>query len=150
MIIYGIGDLIAALSPNAVVLFIGWSFLEGIGSALMGPALISIIAGTYDGIQRTKALAVVSTMAGVAVAVGPLFGGVVTTFFSWRFGFGFELIIIAFVLIQHRKIKVFPKIASPKDLDLTGSVLHGRCPDSWSSQWTQRGNQLLYTYELIL
>lgn len=123
MIIYGIGDLIAALSPNAVVLFIGWSFLEGIGIALMGPALISIIAGTYDGIQRTKALAVVSTMAGVAVAVGPLFGGVVTTFFSWRFGFGFELIIIAFVLIQHRKIKVFPKIASPKDLDLTGSVL---------------------------
>ena len=82
MIIYGIGDLIAALSPNAMVLFIGWSFLEGIGSALMGPALISIIAGTYDGIHRTKALAVVRTMAGVAVAVGPLFGGVVTTFFS--------------------------------------------------------------------
>lgn len=123
IIIYGVGDLIAALSPNAMVLFIGWSLLEGIGSALMGPALISIITGTYDGIYRTKALAVVSTMAGVAVAIGPLFGGVVTTFFSWRFGFGFELIIIAFVLIQHRKIKDFPKIASRKDFDITGSVL---------------------------
>ena len=123
MIIYGIGDLIAAVSPNAAVLFIGWSLLEGIGSALMAPALISIITGTYDGIYRTKALALVSTMAGVAVAIGPLFGGVVTTFFSWRFGFGFELIIVAFVLIQHRKIKDFPKIASRKDLDLTGSVL---------------------------
>ena len=123
MVIYGVGDLTAALSPNALVLFIGWSLLEGIGSALMGPALISIVAGTYEGIQRTKALAVVSTMAGIAVAVGPLFGGVVTTFFSWRFGFGFELIIIAFVLIQYRKIEDFPRTASRKDLDLTGSVL---------------------------
>ena len=123
IIIYGIGDLIAALSPNAMILFTGWSLLEGIGSALMGPALISIITGTYEGIHRTKALAVVSTMAGVAVAIGPLFGGAVTTFFSWRFGFGFELIVVAFVLIQHRKIKDFPRIASRKDLDLTGSVL---------------------------
>ena len=123
IMIYAVGDLIAALSPNAMVLFIGWSLLEGIGSALMGPALISIITETYDGIYRTKALAVVSTMAGVAVAIGPLFGGVVTTFFSWRFGFGFELIIVAFVLIQYRKINDFPKIASRKDLDITGSVL---------------------------
>ena len=58
MMIYGVGDLIAALSPNAAILFIGWSLLEGIGSALMGPALISIIIGTYDGIYRTKALAI--------------------------------------------------------------------------------------------
>lgn len=123
IMIYGVGDLIAALSPNATVLFIGWSLLEGIGSALMGPALISIITGTYDGIYRTKALAVVSTMAGVAVAIGPLFGGVVTTFFSWRFGFGFELIIVAFVLIQYREIKDFRQIASPRDLDITGAVL---------------------------
>ena len=100
IIIYGVGDLMAALSPNAKVLFIGWSLLEGIGSALMAPALISIIIGTYDGIYRTKALAVVSTMAGAAVAIGPLFGGVVTSFFSWRFGFGFELIVIIFVLIR--------------------------------------------------
>ena len=89
----------------------------------MGPALISIIIGTYDGLYRTKALAVVSTMAGVAVAIGPLFGGVVTTFFSWRFGFGFELLIIAFILTQFRKITDFPKTASPKDLDITGSIL---------------------------
>ena len=123
IIIYGVGDLTAALSPNATVLFIGWSLLEGIGSALMAPALISIITGTYDGIYRTKALAIVSTMAGFAVAIGPLFGGVVTTFFSWRFGFGFELIIIAFVLTQYRKITDFPKTASGKDLDIIGSVL---------------------------
>jgi len=123
MIIYGVGDLIAAISPNVTALFTGWALLEGIGSALMGPALISIISGTYDGIQRTKALAVVSTMAGLAVAVGPLFGGFVTTFLSWRFGFGFELIIVIFVLINYRKIADFARTASRKDLDIVGSVL---------------------------
>ena len=123
MIFYGVGDLIAAICPDITALFIGWALLEGIGSALMGPALISIISGTYDGILRTRALAVVSTMAGLAIAVGPLFGGFVTTFLSWRFGFGFELIIVAFVLINYRKIADFPGTASLRDLDITGSVL---------------------------
>ena len=123
MMIYGVGDLIAAISPNVTALFTGWALLEGIGSALMGPALISIISGTYEGILRTKALAVVSTMAGIAVAVGPLFGGFVTTFLSWRFGFGFELLIVVFVLINYRKIADFSRTASRKDLDIAGSVL---------------------------
>ena len=123
MVVYGVGDLIAAISPDVTALFIGWAVLEGIGSALMGPALISIISGTYDGMMRTKALAVVSTMAGMAVAVGPLFGGFVTTFLSWRFGFGFELIVVAFVLINYRRIADFASTASWKDLDITGSIL---------------------------
>ena len=56
MIVYAAGDLTAAVSPNATVLFIGWSVLEGIGSALMSPAMISIVAETYSGTQRTRAL----------------------------------------------------------------------------------------------
>ena len=123
MMIYAIGDLTAAVSPNATVLFIGWSLLEGIGSALMGPAMISIVTETYSGTQRTRALAIVSTIAGVAVAVGPLFGGVVTTMLSWRYGFYFELIIIVFVLAFCRKITNFPGTAKLKDLDIMGCVL---------------------------
>ena len=123
MIVYAAGDLTAAVSPNATVLFIGWSVLEGIGSALMSPAMISIVAETYSGTQRTRALAIVSTIAGVAVAVGPLFGGVVTTMLSWRYGFYIELIIIAFVLAFCRKITDFPGTAKLKDLDIIGCVL---------------------------
>lgn len=118
-----IGDLTAAVSPNTTVLFIGWSLLEGIGSALMSPAMISIVTETYSGTQRTRALAVVSTIAGVAVAVGPLFAGAVTTMLSWRYGFYFELIIIAFVLVFCRKITDFPGTGKLKDLDFTGCVL---------------------------
>ena len=92
--IYGLGALIAALSQNALMLFIGWSLLEGIGGAFMTPAVVSIISGTYSGEKRTFALAISSAIVGIAAAIGPLFGGVVTTFLSWRYGFVFELLII--------------------------------------------------------
>ena len=122
-IIYGIGSLVAAISPNALILFLDWALLEGIGGALMSPTVSSIISGTYDGTRRTTALAVVGAIAGIAAAVGPIFGGVCTTYFSWRYGFAFELIVIAVVVIAYRKIPYFAKITSLKDLDITGSVL---------------------------
>ena len=84
-LIYGIGAIIAALSQNSAMLFIGWSLLEGIGGALMTPAIISIIIGTYDKNRRTFALAFASAIGGIAAAIGPMFGGFVTTFLSWRF-----------------------------------------------------------------
>ena len=93
-LVYGLGAFLASISPNAMILFIGWSLLEGIGGALMTPATISIISGTYSGDRRTTALAISSAIIGIAAAIGPLFGGVVTSFLSWRYGCVFELIII--------------------------------------------------------
>lgn len=122
-IIYGIGALIASLSQNSAMLFIGWSLLEGIGGALMTPATISIISGTYDGEKRTTTLAISSTIIGIAAAIGPLFGGVVTTFLSWRYGFVFELIIIILILISNNKIPEFKSSAKRSDLDITDSIL---------------------------
>ncbi|MCR5026189.1 MAG: MFS transporter [Methanobrevibacter sp.] len=120
---YGTGALIASLSQNALMLFFGWSLLEGIGGALMTPATISIISGTYDGEMRTTALAICSAIIGIAAAIGPLFGGVVTTFLSWRYGFVFELLIIAVIFVFRNKIPTFESTASMKDLDKTGSIL---------------------------
>lgn len=122
-IIYGVGSLVAAISPNATILFLGWALIEGIGGAMMSPAVISIISGTYDSSRRTTALAVVSAIAGIAAAIGPIFGGVCTTYFSWRYGFAFELIVIVIVVIAYRKIPYFARTTSPKDLDITGSIL---------------------------
>ena len=122
-LIYGLGALLASISPNAMILFIGWSLLEGIGGALMTPATISIISGTYSGDRRTTALAISSAIIGIAAAIGPLFGGVVTSFLSWRYGFVFELIIILIIFIFHNKIPNFEATASKKDLDLVGAIL---------------------------
>ena len=121
--LYGLGTFTAAISSSATMLFIGWSVIEGIAGALMLPATISIISGTYSGEKRTVALAIVGVMGAVAAAIGPLFGGVMTTFLSWRYGFGCELLIVFIILIMRNKIPDFAPTESRSDLDITGSII---------------------------
>ena len=105
------------------MLFIGWSVIEGIAGALMMPATVSIISGTYSGEKRTVALAIVGVMGAIAAAIGPLFGGVMTTFLSWRYGFACELIIVFIILLMQSKIPNFVPTESKSDLDITGALI---------------------------
>src|SRR3954463_1638118 len=102
--IYGTGSLITALSPNLTVLLIGWSLIEGIGAALVMPAIVSLIAAPYSGKQRALAFGIVGGIAGAAIAAGPLIGGWVTTEFSWRYVFAAEVVIVAVILLANRHI----------------------------------------------
>ena len=122
-IIYGFGTTTAAISPNTTVLFIGWALLEGVGGAMMSPGVIAIISGTYSGAQRTRALSISSAVIAISAGIGPLFGGVVTQFASWRLGFAIELVFVIMIIIFFKKIPYFSPIAERKDLDITGSVL---------------------------
>ncbi len=121
-LLFGIGALIASISFNSIMLFIGWSLLEGVGGALMTPATISIISSTYVNDRRTRALAVLSAMGGIAAAIGPIFGGFITTFISWRAGFVFELAIIVFIFAYSSRIKDFRPMAKT-NLDIVGAVM---------------------------
>ncbi len=121
--LYGVGTFTAAISSSATMLFIGWSVIEGIAGALMMPATISIISGTYSGEKRTVALAIVGVMGAIAAAIGPLFGGVMTTFLSWRYGFACELIIVFIILVMQSKIPNFVPTESKSDLDITGALI---------------------------
>ena len=121
--LYGVGTFTAAISSSATMLFIGWSVIEGIAGALMMPATISIISGTYSGEKRTVALAIVGVMGAIAAAIGPLFGGVMTTFLSWRYGFACELIIVFIILLMQSKIPNFIPTESKSDLDITGALI---------------------------
>jgi EmrB/QacA subfamily drug resistance transporter len=124
-VIYGIGAFIATLSLNSMMLFVGWSILEGVGSAFMIPAVISIITGSYLGEKRTFALGVRTAIAGGAAALGPLIGGFLTSFLSWRYGFALELAIVLLVLVLSRKIKHFPPTLDKSELDKLGILLSG-------------------------
>ena len=73
--IYGLGSFTTALSPNLTVLLIGWSLIEGLGAALVIPAIVSLIAATYSGRQRATAFGIIGGVAGAAIAAGPLIGG---------------------------------------------------------------------------
>src|SRR5215204_5038336 len=106
--VYGAGSLTTALSPNLGVLLFGWSLVEGIGAAMVMPAIVSLIAGIYSGAQRALAFGIVGGVAGAAIAAGPLIGGWVTTELSWRYVFAAEVVIVAVVLLLRGSLRGAP------------------------------------------
>ena len=121
--IYGLGSLTTALSPNLTVLLLGWSLVEGLGAALVIPAIVSLVAGTYSGKQRALAFGIVGGVAGAAVAAGPLIGGWVTTEFSWRYVFAGETVLVAVILVVRRRLPRSAAAARRPRLDLVGVAL---------------------------
>jgi EmrB/QacA subfamily drug resistance transporter len=122
-VIFGIGTVIATFSVNAPMLLLGWSILEGIGAALMTPAAVSIIIGSYGEDRSTTAMAIRTSFASAGAGFGPIIGGFLTTFFSWRWGFGLEFFIILIVLAFSRKLKTFPSSTNFSDLDIKGIII---------------------------
>ncbi|MET1017235.1 MAG: MFS transporter [Leifsonia flava] len=102
--IYALGSLITALSPNMAFLFLGWSIIEGLGAVLVIPAIAALIANNYEGAARVTAYAIIGAVSGAAVAAGPLIGGFVTTYLSWRYVFAGEVVIMAFVVLFSRVV----------------------------------------------
>ncbi|GAA5195517.1 MFS transporter [Microbacterium jejuense] len=107
-VVYGIGSLTTALSPNLTVLMLGWSLVEGLGAVLVIPAIAALAAINYTGRQRVVAFAVLGAVTGGAAAAGPLIGGLVTTYSSWRYVFVAEAVVMTLVLIVSGRIKDVP------------------------------------------
>ena len=123
LIIYACGSALTAASQTVAVLALGWSVLEGIGAALVFPALAALIAGNFEGTRRKAAYAVIGGVAGAGIAVGPIVGGWATTELTWRVVFVGEVFIAAFILIMTRKVKDAPGPTPTPKLDVVGSVL---------------------------
>jgi MFS family permease len=122
--IYGIGSLTTALSPNLVVLLIGWSGVEGFGAVLVIPAIAALIVTLYTGKERALAYGLLGGASGVAVAAGPLIGGWVTTNFSWRWVFAGETVVVAIILLLRKRILgVRPAPEQKPRLDGVGAAL---------------------------
>src|SRR3954470_21987724 len=121
-VIYGAGSLTTSLAPNLPVLLFGWSFLEGVGAALILPAIVALVAGNFPTERRPAAYGLVAAAGAVAVAVGPLIGGFATTYFSWRWVFAGEVVVVLVILVLTRRIADAPVESRPK-FDLVGAVL---------------------------
>ncbi|MCJ7832114.1 MAG: MFS transporter, partial [Actinobacteria bacterium] len=80
-VVYGAGSLTTALAPNLAVLLIGWSLLEGIGAALIMPAIVALVASNFGKPDRPRAYGLVAAAGAIAAALGPLIGGFFTTYF---------------------------------------------------------------------
>lgn len=124
LMIYGTGSLLTAISWSVGVLALGWSVLEGIGAALVLPALAALVAGNFEGRDRVAAYAALGGVAGAAIAVGPILGGWMTQELSWRVVFAGEVVIAAGIIFAAPRILLdAPRRGPAPRLDWVGSIL---------------------------
>ena len=121
-VIYGLGSLTTSLAPNLTVLLIGWSLLEGVGAALIMPAIVALVASNFDRAARPRAYGLVAASGAIAVAAGPLIGGLLTTYASWRWVFAGEVLIVAAILLLARRMADSPAESGVR-LDVVGATL---------------------------
>jgi MFS family permease len=121
-VIYGCGSAVTAVSQSLGVLMFGWSFLEGTGAALILPAIVALVASNFAREERPRAYGLVASAGAVAVAAGPLIGGLFTTYLSWRWVFVGEVLIVLVILALTRRM-ADSQGESRVRLDLVGTVL---------------------------
>lgn len=123
LVIYGAGSALTAASWSVPSLMFGWSILEGIGAALVLPALVALVAGNYKGADRAIAYGALGGVAGAGIAVGPILGGWMTTDFTWRLVFVGEVVVAIGILLGTRMIREPEREQGAPGLDWVGSVL---------------------------
>ncbi|MEV6331249.1 MFS transporter [Streptomyces sp. NPDC051909] len=121
--VYGVGSALTAVAPTLWVLALGWSVIEGLGAALVLPSMAALVAESYRGRDRSVAYGVIGGLAGAGIAVGPLLGGWVTTYLTWRLVFAGEVVVVLAVLLFRRAVEEHPAPGRRPRLDVVGAVL---------------------------
>jgi len=122
LLAYAVGALAMTVAQSLTAIVIFWAIIGGLGASLLLPAMQSLIHGNFTGAAQKQAYALIGAAAAIAAAVGPLLGGFVTTYLSWRVGFALEVLIIAVVLSQIRLVKDVAYTGS-REMDGVGAVL---------------------------
>lgn len=119
---YATGAIAMTLAQSLTAIIVFWAIIGGLGASLLLPAMQSLVHGNFDGAAKRRAYAMVGAAASIAAAIGPLLGGFITTFLSWRVGFLLEALIIAIVLFNMKLIKDVPYTGA-RQVDRMGAGL---------------------------
>jgi EmrB/QacA subfamily drug resistance transporter len=119
---YAVGAIAMTLAQGLLAIIVFWAVVGGIGASLLLPAMQSLIHGNFEGAAQRKVYAMVGASAAIAAAVGPLLGGFITTYLSWRVAFMLEALVIAVVLSGIGLVRDVP-YTGDRSVDLVGAVL---------------------------
>jgi EmrB/QacA subfamily drug resistance transporter len=119
---YAVGAIAMTLAQNLLAIIVFWAIIGGIGASLLLPSMQSLIHGNFEGAMQKKAYAIVGASAAIAAAVGPLIGGLITTYLSWRVAFLGEAIVIAIVLSGIKLVHDAP-YTGDRSVDIPGAFL---------------------------
>ena len=119
---YAVGALAMTLAQDLTAIIVFWAIVGGIGASLLLPSMQSLIHGNFEGAAQRKVYAMVGAAAAIAAAVGPLLGGFITTYLSWRVAFALEAVVIAIVLSGIKLVRDVP-YTGPRRVDPVGAVL---------------------------
>src|SRR3954465_8094470 len=130
---YAVGALSMTLSQSLLPIVICWAIIGGLGAPIPPPplpslnpptlpAMQSLIHGNFQGAMQRKAYALVGPAAAIAAAVGPLVGGFITTYLSWRIAVLGEVVIIGVVLSGIGLVHDVP-YTGDRHVDIVGAIL---------------------------
>jgi EmrB/QacA subfamily drug resistance transporter len=122
LVAYAVGALAMTVAQSVMAIVVFWAVIGGLGASLLLPAMQSLIHGNFDGAARATVYALVGASMAIAAAIGPLIGGVITTYWSWRINFALEVVIIAVVLAGIRLVKDVP-YTGDRSIDVVGATL---------------------------
>jgi EmrB/QacA subfamily drug resistance transporter len=120
LIVFSLASLLIALSPA------GWWLItaraiQGVGAAIVAPSALSLITATFDGAERSRAVAWYSATAGIGASLGLVVGGAMASWFSWRAGFFINVPIgVAMLILAPRFLPRTP--ALPGRFDIAGAI----------------------------
>ncbi|WP_125761534.1 MFS transporter [Companilactobacillus hulinensis] len=122
LLLFSFGSLMVGLSTNAPMI-ISMRAFQGIGSAILAPTTLALLLDNYQGTMRTRAIAAYGATAGIGASFGMILGGVITSMFSWRYGFflnvpvGLLMFFMTICFVKDNENK------SNNSLDIIGTLL---------------------------
>nr|WP_227014881.1 MFS transporter [Natronorubrum aibiense] len=123
LLVYAGGTLVASLSWNTTILYLGWSLIQGSAAAVIFPLTFTVLIISYEDDDRAKAFGLLAGVSGVGSTIGPIIGGALTTYASWRWGFTLQLVGVGVVLFFAQYVSPNPLSETRRSLDKGGTVL---------------------------
>lgn len=122
-VIFAVGSFVTSISHSVGLMITGESLIEGVGAALMMPATASLLVANYRGHDRAIAFGIWGGVAAASSAIGPLFGGFLTTHYSWRWAFRINVFVALVLILGSLVISESHDRAEKRELDFVGVFL---------------------------